>query len=197
MLFKAFMSNAKLLRDVILAISTLIDEAVFEVTPDGISLREMDPSRVAMVDFNWSKTVFDGFDCSKLTKICVNIAEMLKLLRRAGKEDSVELMLDEAKGRINIKLMGKYVRTFNIPILEASTEEVPTPKIVFNAKAKITTEGIKEAIEDALLVSDHVTIEANNEELIMRAAGDIMGATIEMKKGEGALLDLEVKEPSK
>lgn len=196
-MFKAVISDVKLLRDVILAIATLIDEATFEVTSEGIYLREMDPSRVAMVDFSWSKTVFDEFICSQPTKICINIAEMLKLLRRAGKDDSLELTLDESTRRLNIKLRGKYVRTFNMPTLEASVEEVPTPNIAFNVKAKITTDGIKEAIEDASLVSDHVNIEAKDEELIMSAVGDIMGATIEMRKGEGALLDLEVKEPSK
>ena len=196
-MFKAVMSDAKLLKDIIVAIATLIDEGTFEITSEAINLREMDPSRVAMVDFQWSKSLFDEYNCSQPTKICINITEMLKLLKRAGKGDSVELTLDEEKRRLNIKLRGKYVRTFSMPILEAAVEEVPTPKITFNVKAKITTDGIKEAIEDAALVSDHVSIEANEEELIMRAEGDIMGATIEMRKGEGALLDLEVKEPSK
>jgi proliferating cell nuclear antigen len=31
----------------------------------------------------------------------------------------------------------------------------------------------------------------------MRATGDLMGATVELKKGSDSLLDLEAKEPSK
>jgi proliferating cell nuclear antigen len=46
-------------------------------------------------------------------------------------------------------------------------------------------------------VSDHVRLEIDKEKMVMRAAGDIMGATIEMKKGSDALLDLEAKEASK
>jgi proliferating cell nuclear antigen len=64
-------------------------------------------------------------------------------------------------------------------------------------KAKTTTEGLREAIEDANLVSDHVRIEADKEKIVMNATGDIMGATIEFKTGGDVLLDMESKEPSK
>lgn len=191
------MSDAKLLRDMITAISTLVDEATFNLSPDGIKLRAMDPSRVAMIDFEWPKTVFDEYACDQPMKMCINIGEMLKLLRRTGKDESIELELDEKTNRLNVGIKGKYDRTFNMPTLEAQDEEVPTPKISFNVRAKVTTEGLHQAIEDVLLVSDHVKIEVDPEKLMMRAAGDLMGATIELKKGSDALLDLEAKEPSK
>ena len=196
-MFNVKMTDAKFLKDMIGAISILIDEATFNLTPEGIKLRAMDPSRVAMVDFEWPKTVFDEYNCSETLKMCVNISEMLKLLKRTGKDESVELALDEKTGRLKITIKGKYTRTFNMPTLEAMEEEVPTPKVSFNIKAKATTEGLREAIEDASLVSDHVRIEADKEKIVMNARGDLMGATIELKKGSDALLDLEAKEPSK
>jgi proliferating cell nuclear antigen len=196
-LFKAKMADAKLLKDMISAISTLIDEATFDINPEGIKLRAMDPSRVAMVDFEWPKTVFDKYACSEPMKMCINISEMLKLLKRTGKDESVELSLDEKTGRLQLTITGNYIRSFNMPTLEAVEEEVPTPKVAFNVKLKITTDGLSQAIEDANLVSDHVRLEIDKEKMVMRAAGDIMGATIEMKKGSDALLDLEAKEASK
>jgi proliferating cell nuclear antigen len=197
LLFTVKMADAKILKDMMGAISILVEEATFDLTPDGIKLRAMDPSRVAMVDFEWPKTVFDEYVCSETMKMCINISEVLKLLRRTGKDESVELSLDEKTGRLKIAVKGKYTRTFNMPTLEAMEEEVPTPKVSFNVKAKATTEGLREAIEDASLVSDHVRIEADNEKIVMNATGDIMGATIEFKKGSDVLLDLEAKEASK
>jgi len=196
-LFRVRMADAKFLKDMMSAISILIDEATFDVTSDGIKLRAMDPSRVAMVDFEWPKTMFDEYVCDERMKMCVNISEMLKLLRRTGKDESVELSLDEKTGRLKITIKGKYTRTFNMPTLEAIEEEVPTPKVTFNIRAKTTTEGLREAIEDASLVSDHVRIEADNEKMVMHATGDLMGVTIELKKGSDALLDIEAKEASK
>ena len=196
-MFKLKVADAKLLRDMATAISILVDEATFQITPEGLKLRAMDPSRVAMIDFEWPKTVFEEYACTEPTKMCINISELLKLLKRAGKDEVVEMALDEKTGRLQVKITGKYTRNFTMPTLEASEEEVPTPKITFNVKAKTTAEGLRQAIEDAELVSDHVRIEADTEKLVFQATGDLMGATIEIKKGSDALLDLEVKEPSK
>ena len=196
-MFRVRVADARLLRDMITAISTLIDEATFDASPDGIKLRAMDPSRVAMVDFEWPKTVFDEYVCSEAMKMCINISELLKLLRRTGRKESVELSLDEKTGRLRVTIRGEYVRTFNMPTLEPIAEEVPTPKVTFNAKAEVTTEGLRQAIEDASLVSDHVRIEMDNEKMTMRATGDLMGATIELKKGGRALFGVAVKEISK
>ena len=107
-LFRVRVADAKLLKDMITAISTLIDEATFDLSSDGIKLRAMDPSRVAMVDFEWPKTVFDEYICSEAMKMCINISELLKLLRRAGRGESVELSLDEKPGRLQLTIRGKY-----------------------------------------------------------------------------------------
>jgi len=196
-MFKLKVSDAKLLRDMATAISILVDEATFKLDPEGMKLRAMDPSRVAMIDFEWPKTIFEEYVCPEPAKMCINISELLKLLKRAGKDEAVELSLDEKTGRLQVKITGKYSRDFTMPTLEASEEEVPTPKITFNVKAKTTTQGLSQAIEDAQLVSDHVRIEADAEKLVLNASGDLMGATITLQKGNDALLDLEAKENSK
>ncbi|MDH5481385.1 MAG: proliferating cell nuclear antigen (pcna) [Candidatus Bathyarchaeota archaeon] len=196
-MFKLKVSDAKLLRDMTTAISILVDEATFKIDPHSIKLRAMDPSRVAMVDFEWSKTVFEEYICTESTKMCINISELLKLLKRAGKDEVVELSLDEKTGRLQVKITGKYTRNFTMPTLEASEEEVPTPKLTFNVRAKATTGGLSQAIEDAQLVSDHVRIEADAEKIVFNATGDLMGATISLQKGSDTLLDLEAKESSK
>ena len=191
------MADAKSLKDMVTAISILIDEATFNISPEAITLRAMDPSRVAMIDFQWPKAVFDEYTCTEPTKMCINISELLKLLRRTGRDETIELSLDEKTARLKLIIRGNYTRTFNMPTLEAMDEEVPTPKVTFKIKAKTTTQGLHQAIEDASLVSDHVRIEADKEKLTLNATGDLMGANIELKKGSDALLDIQAEEPSK
>ena len=99
-MFKLKVADAKLLRDMITSISILVDEASFKLDPEGLKLRAMDPSRVAMIDFEWPKTVFEEYKCTEPTKMCINISELLKLLKRAGKDEVVELSLDEKTGQI-------------------------------------------------------------------------------------------------
>lgn len=196
-MFKLKMADAKLLKDMITSISILVDEGTFKIEPDGMKLRAMDPSRVAMIDFEWPKTIFEEYISTEPTKMCINITEFLKLLKRASKDETVELSLDEKTGKLQLTIAGKYTRNFTMPTLEASEEEVPTPKITFNVRAKATTQGLSQAIEDAQLVSDHVKIEADPDKIVFTASGDLMGATITLQKGSDALLDLEAKEHQK
>ncbi len=196
-MFNVKMADAKLFRDLMSAISTLIDEATFNASPEGITLRAMDPSHVAMVDFEWPRSVFEGYTCDQPTKICVNLSEMQKLLRGAGTNESVEISLDEQTKKLNIKLRGKYTRTFSMTTLEAAGEEAPIPKIVFNAKAKLTTAALRQSMDDASTVSDHVRLEASPDKFVMIATGDVGSAKIELEKESEVLLGLEVKEESK
>lgn len=196
-MFKLKVGDAKPFRDMITSISILVDEATFKLDPEGLKLRAMDPSRVAMIDFEWPKTAFEEYECTEPTKMCINITELLKLIKRSGKDETLELALDDKTGKLQVKISGKYTRNFTMPTLEASEEEVPTPKITFNVKIKATTDGLSQAIEDAQLVSDHVKIEADPEKVVFNASGDLMGATITLQKGSDALLELEAKEPQK
>jgi proliferating cell nuclear antigen len=196
-MFKLKVADAKQLRDLITSISILVDEATFKLDPEGMKLRAMDPSRVAMIDFEWPKTVFEEYTSTEPTKMCINVTELLKLLKRAGKDETLELSIDEKTGKLQVAISGKYNRNFTMPTLEASEEEVPTPKITFNVKIKATTEGLSQAIEDAQLVSDHVRIEADPEKVVFNASGDLMGATITLQKGSDMLLELDAKEYQK
>ncbi len=67
-MFKLKVSDAKLLRDMATAISILVDEATFKIDPEGLKLRAMDPSRVAMIDFEWPKTIFEEYVCCRTRK---------------------------------------------------------------------------------------------------------------------------------
>jgi proliferating cell nuclear antigen len=195
--FKASVSDAKLWKNLLAAISTLIEEADFNATPDGIKLRSMDPSHVAMVDFEWQKTAFEEYACQEATKIRVNIASMLKLLKRVGSDEILEMLYDEKSRKLNLTLKGKMMRKFTMPTLDPAQEEVPTPKITFSSKVKLTTSTLRDIIDDVQAVSDNVKLETTPEKLIAAATTELSSAVIELEKASEMLIELDVKEPSK
>ena len=196
-MFKASVSDAKLWKSLLAAISTLIEDADFNATPDGIKLRSMDPSHVAMVDFEWQKTAFEEYTCQEPTKIRVNIASMLKLLKRVGSDEILEMLYDEKTRKLNLTLKGKMMRKFTMPTLDPAQEEVPTPKITFNSKVKLTTSIFRDIIDDVQAVSDNVRLETTPEKLIAAATTELSSAVIELEKASEMLIELDVKEPSK
>jgi len=196
--FRLKMASAKEFRNALNAIATLIDEGTFLIDPEGLKLRAMDPSRIAMVDFMWGRSVFDEFEAPEEgTKLCLNIGELLKLLKKAGKDESIELGLDEATGRLRVILRGRYTKSFTIPRLETAGEEAPGElKIPFDAKVTLDATELRRAIADAALIADFVKISADGGKLVLTAEGEVSSATIEFPRDCEAVLDLDVKSAS-
>ena len=80
---------------IISAISTLVEEATFEATVEGISFRGMDPSHVALIDISWPNSAFEKYECDSDIKFGVRIDEFSKLIKRADKKDSIEISISE------------------------------------------------------------------------------------------------------
>ncbi|WP_455283125.1 proliferating cell nuclear antigen (pcna) [[Eubacterium] cellulosolvens] len=195
-MFKAVVQDAKIWKNLLTAISTLIEEADFNTSEEGLKLRSMDPSHVAMVDFEWSKEAFEEYICDKPTNIRVNITTMLKLLRRSKSEESLEISYDEESKKVDLTLRGKILKKFTMPTLESVEEEVPTPKLSFNARVKLMSETLKEIVEDSETVSDNISFKAKEDKLFVKASSELSNVGMELSKTDGALLELDIKENS-
>ena len=195
-MFKAVVQDAKIWKNLLTAISTLIEEADFNTSEDGLKLRSMDPSHVAMVDFEWSKEAFEEYVCDKPTNIRVNITTMLKLLRRSKSEESLEISYDEERKKVDLTLRGKILKKFTMPTLESVEEEVPTPKLSFNARVKLMSETLKEIVEDSETVSDNISFKTKEDKLFVKASSELSNVGMELSKTDGALLELDIKEDS-
>ncbi len=196
MSFKFAFTDAKLWKNIVDALSGLVDEVVFIADEKSLHARAMDPSHVAMVDFELPKMAFGEYECSGEVKLGINLEDMSRIMRRAGGGDELELSLDPEKNRLSVTFRGTSIRTFRIGLLDLTHEETPVPSITFNAEIKMTSDALKEALKDAEVVSDHVTVEASPEDLEISAAGDTGGVEVKLDKSSDALLELNVTENS-
>ncbi|MEM4635642.1 MAG: DNA polymerase sliding clamp [Candidatus Nitrosocaldus sp.] len=80
-------------KTIVSAISTIVEEATFEATSEGISFRGMDPSHVALIDVQLLNSAFEYYRCDGSIRFAVRVDEFLKLLKRAGKDDSIEVSI--------------------------------------------------------------------------------------------------------
>jgi proliferating cell nuclear antigen len=162
-----------------------------------VKLLAMDPSHVAMVDFELPREFFNSYKCEGEPKLTVNIGEFLKFLDRVDKDEHVSIKLEEEKARLVIACKrGGSRRRFMMPILEPLDEEVPQPKIFFKASTRILSQSLRRAIRDAELVSEHVKMDADDGTFIISAKGDMGSAHSEWNKDSDELLDLKAEEPS-
>jgi proliferating cell nuclear antigen len=194
-MFRFKLKNAKTLKDLLSAVSIMVDEATFSISPDNITLRAMDPSHVAMVDLLWQKEAFDEYVCDAPTKICIGLTELLKLLKRVSENETADISLDGVK--LNITLQGDYARKFSIPTIDiAAEEEVPNPKTTFTAKIELGSVTLKNIIDDAGAVSDHIVFEATDK-FIVKAEGDLGNMSNELTKDSKTILGFQVEKEAK
>lgn len=191
MVFAAKTSGSDDLKAIISAISTLVEEATFVATAEGITFRGMDPSHVALIDISWPNSAFERFECDSDIKFGVRIDEFSKLIKRADKKDSIAISISEdSMLLVSVGANKKY----KIRLIESSTTDTPLPKIPYDAKVELTTSAFDKILGDVQVVSDYLTIGANESKAEFSGKGDSGEVTIDVEKTNDDLQNLEVKE---
>jgi proliferating cell nuclear antigen len=196
-MFEITIANAKLFKDCVDALVTLIDEGEFHIGPAGVTLRAMDPSQIAMVDFSLPKSAFEKYSVPSETKIGLNVDDLSHITNRVRPGESVTLRLDKSGSRLELLFRGKTARKFNLPLLDTSGATPKEPKIDFDSKIKINGSVLKEGLKDASLVSSHVTLKADPAGFNIEAHGDKGEVLVEAKKGDDILLEHTVNRESR
>ncbi len=189
-MFKAIISDIKLLQEPMSSIGELIDEGIFNITKEGISFLAADRAMVSVVDFNLSSSAFDEYEIDADQKLGLNIINLLSVLKRAGSGDTISFEAQDAKLQITIE--GDSKRKFHVPILELRDDEIPPiDQLSFKSKIKLKTDVLKNGIADAEIIGDSVVITTDSEKFGMKADDNIKRTELEIRKGSEALIELE------
>jgi len=189
-MFKATLTNIGLLTDSVSTIAEIIDEGIFKLSKDGISLIASDRAMVAVVDFKISSSAFESYEIDKEQTIGLDITNFLSVLKRAGAGDKATFTLQESKLEIVLKNSGK--RRFVLPLLDLSQEEIPAiDQLEFSTKVELSSGIMQSGIADAEVVADSVVFDVNAESFCMRAEGDISSTQLELEKGDKPLLQIK------
>jgi proliferating cell nuclear antigen len=178
---------------VISAISTLVEEATFEATGEGIAFRGMDPSHVALIDIAWPNSAFEKYACDQDIKFGVRIDEFSKLIKRADKKESIEISITEEN--LLLVVIGKN-KKYKMRLIESSATDTPLPKITYNAKIGVTSTEFDKILGDIQVVSEYLSIIATPTKEEFSGRGDSGEAVVTLEKGMSEMPELEVKEDS-
>ncbi len=197
--------------DVLKAISVLCDEVDFHVCQDGVKVRSMDPSQVAMVDFERTRSSFEAISCGP-SKFRVNLgggrstyrrysssvgllATLPRLSKKENKEATMTWRVDPVTHKLAVGFSGCGIQgqTLAYPTLDLGTEEVPTPHIRFNAEIKILASAFYDAIKAAVKVTDNVQFIASTEGLELKALTELTAWNTKFERSSGSLVSISVE----
>ena len=193
MVFSAKTSGSEEWKAVISAISTLVEEATFEATVEGISFRGMDPSHVALIDISWPNTAFEKYECDGDIKFGVRIDEFSKLIKRADKSNAIEINISD--DNMLLVTIGKN-KKYKMRLIESSASDTPLPKIPYDTKLSLTSSSFDKVLGDVQVVSDYLTVDATELQAEFSGKGDSGEVNIVLEKSKDELTELDVKADS-
>lgn len=187
---KLTLAEPSYLKDSISIISELVNEARFKITPEAIELVAMDPANVAMVIFKLLSSSFTEYDVKKETEIAINLNNLKQILKRAKPNDMLSMEIT-AENKLQIQLKSNTTRTFSMAIIELEEKEQRIPELKFPIQIETASTVLNDAVEDAGIVAESVTLIGDKDGLTVQAEGDLSKASIEIKADDETRIKAE------
>ncbi|MBW3581920.1 MAG: proliferating cell nuclear antigen (pcna) [Euryarchaeota archaeon] len=184
--------KADVLKHIVEATSTLVDEAKIHITTDGVSLKAVDPAHVAMVDLSLGAKAFESYEAGDL-ELGLDLEKFKDVLKLAGSADTVKMEYHKDSHRLVMR-MGNLVRRVGL----VDTAGMPDPKVPnlnLPNKVVVSAEELHRAIKGSESLSDHVTVIADPEFFEISAESDLDALNLRLPKEE--LIELEAAERTK
>ncbi|MGC9011834.1 proliferating cell nuclear antigen (pcna) [Thermogladius sp.] len=194
MLIKVVYPEARYFKEIVDALSKIVDEAAFQFQQDKLKITAMDVSNIALIDIELPAEAFSEYNVEAPLNIGVSLSNLNKLFKKAKKGDRLNIEGDEE--HVELTLVSATKRLYRFRNLDVKPPEISLANLEFKVDARLIAGSLKEAVKDVESVSEKIEFEATEEALIVRGKGT---GAVEAKYqvGSPALVSLEVKERSK
>ncbi len=185
-------AKADIIKHIIDATSTLVDEAKIQISKDGLSLRAVDPAHVAMVDISIGAKAFESFEGGDL-ELGLDLDKLKDIMKLAGANDLVKIQYNKDSHRL-VFTIGNLVRRMSL----VDTAGMPDPKVPnlnLPNEVSLVVDELSRAIKGSETVSDHIAIVVDPEYFELVAEGD--ADSLNLRLGKEDLQTLEAGERTK
>uniref|UniRef100_A0A7C2ZCP6 DNA polymerase sliding clamp n=1 Tax=Ignisphaera aggregans TaxID=334771 RepID=A0A7C2ZCP6_9CREN len=189
---RAVFLDARLWRYVLKELSEFLETVALKLSPtEGLRLKAMDPSHVMLIDLTIPVTAFEEFKVDQETTLILPLESVAKVLRRAKKDNKLVIESDGTRLSLGLVSKGYVQRTFVLPLLSGSYEEIPELSIEFEVQAKILGPSLATAISVLEEVGDIMKIKASKEGLSLISTSELSEVEIPLNVMSGTLIDYQ------
>ncbi|MHB8633630.1 MAG: proliferating cell nuclear antigen (pcna) [Thermoplasmatota archaeon] len=167
-MFKAKVKT-EVLRTMLDAVAPLVDEARIQLTPEGLSLKAVDPAHVAMVELSVGKKAFVDFKATEMD-MGVDLDKLKDILKLAGAQDVLELEYKEDAHRLVFRI-GHITRRMAL-VDTANMGDPKVPNLNLPNMVSVLAGELKQGIRASEAVSDHIALVAEGKVFELIADGD-------------------------
>jgi len=186
-MFKAEI-RADTLKSLVSVISTLIDEVKFTISPEGMTLKAVDPAHVAMIELNIEAGAFESYQADQ-TEIGLDldkVKDVLKLSSSAG--DIISMEQDEGYGRLIFRV-GNITRRMNL-VDTTSMNDPKVPQLELSANIEVSVLELQRGIKASENISDHIALTITPDYFELACEGDTDSVNLKLDKSQLSNLDI-------
>ena len=181
-----------LISKIIDTLGVVVEDARFDFGEDGLEIRVVDPSHVAMIRMKIDSAAFDTWELDE-TSLGLELRKIKELVSLGGPTDLIEMAYGYETGVLTVNL-GKIDR--NIRPLDNSTMTPPTlPELKLPCKVTISGADFTQALKAARQVGDLVNFSIDENTFTVHVLGSTDSVTVAFNKDE--LQHIECEGPAR
>jgi len=163
-------TRQEILKQIVDVVSTLVDEAKFNVDPEGLSLRAVDPAHVAMVDLTLKKEAFEEFQTKEEDELGIDLDRFKDIIKLARAGDLVSMEYNDEKNQLIVRV-GELTRKMSL-LDTAGMGDPKVPNVELPTTVVLKSEQLQYGVRASENVSDHIALVADENFFEMSSEGD-------------------------
>lgn len=182
--FSCEIRPARVLRNVVEALKEVVAELHLECTSDEIIVQAMDSSHVALVSLRLAAEGFLAYRCEKSMTLGTNVANLVKILKTAGNDDTIQLSAEEGGDCLKIRLSDQNesrVSDFAMKLMEIEGLQLGIPQQEYKAFVEMSSSDFTQTIRNLAGLGDTAGIAVNKSGVSFSVSGDIGSVNLHMK----------------
>lgn len=175
---RAMFPKGKEPRYVFEALISMLPEASLAFTTDGITIKALDPSKVALLELNFAAGGLEEYSAEGEVKVGLIFSAIKDAIKRVGAAEKLEIGVDEEKQRFVILVYPRkgresgIYRRFSFPIVQLAEEEVPEINVEYDAYFVMDSSAFDDVMAMAEEVSDAVAVQISPGSVAFKAMGE-------------------------
>ncbi|MEO3992809.1 MAG: hypothetical protein QN229_00615 [Desulfurococcaceae archaeon TW002] len=159
-MFSVRYSEGLLFRKYVLSSTKPLSDVPLRVSEDGFLIRGLSPDKSVLVELSIPGSSFTEFSVSGVNDLTLERDEISKVLKKVGKNDSIQLNYDEGSGSVRAKLVNSksgVERSYEIRVaaLEGPVDPI---QIELPVVIRVETSILQRIIKEAKLIGEELTI---------------------------------------
>ncbi|MGB9726325.1 MAG: proliferating cell nuclear antigen (pcna) [Fervidicoccaceae archaeon] len=183
--------DASVFKNLFETISKLLEELKLIFTEEGLKIRAIDPSNVALIDVTFPKEAFTEYKVEGSLEVGLSMSTALKVMKRARRGDRLEIEADEENAVI--RLVSSSRKEFKLRNIEVASQEIPELNLSFDARIRMISEPLKLILKDIELASGNVVFEAYEDGRLLIYSGEGRKYKTEITRESSSVMEITAK----